>query len=58
MVHRVVLLYGDYDYEHHIYFGDVGNLCMLFSCYYSLCSLGWSWWLVLEWCERKILLAS
>jgi len=25
---------------------------------YSLCSLYWCWWLVLEWCERKILLAG
>jgi len=23
-----------------------------------LCSLGWSWWLVLEWCERKTLLTG
>jgi len=25
---------------------------------YSLCSLCWCWWLVLEWYERKILLAG
>jgi len=23
-----------------------------------LCLLGWSWWLVLEWCERKTLLTG
>jgi len=22
------------------------------------CSLGWSWWLLLEWCERKIMLTD
>ena len=25
---------------------------------HSLCSLCWCWWLVLEWYERKILLAG
>ena len=31
---------------------------MAFTNHQSLCSLGWSWWLVVEWCERKILLAG
>jgi len=34
MAHHVMLLYGNSEYEHNIYFGDVGNSCMLFACYY------------------------
>jgi len=30
----------------------------LFAVLVQLCSLYWCWWLVLEWCERKILLAG